>query len=122
MDRSFKLFAVFLIMTQLVLPSAFAQGTTEALVNIMTAFLGQLPQSCLSDFGSSSCMECMAVGKILPLALLTSLFFFAFYYVIKHTHGEGGSPTATELRIAAAVGIVIGLLFLHTSAVGDALA
>jgi hypothetical protein len=133
MNSALKLLVAFLMLIQLVFPSALAQGTTEVLTNIMTAFLGQLPQACYYDFGSPACMECMAIGKILPLALLTSLFFFAFYYVIKYTttatqpnpHGAPagpGTPSGTELRIAAAIGMVIGLLFLHTAAVGDALA
>ncbi|TAL48210.1 hypothetical protein EPN87_01050 [archaeon] len=121
MNRIFKIFAPLLILSTLISPPVLAQDNTDMLRSVMTAFLGQLPSSCYSDFGSQSCMECMAIGKLFPLALLTALFFFAFYYVMKYIHGGEGTPSPTELRIAAVVGIVIGLLFLHTASIGSAL-
>src|SRR3972149_9176701 len=123
-----KILAIFSLLMASISTTVLAQGANEVLINIMVAFLGQLPPACFSDFGSQLCLECMAIGKILPLALLTSLFFFAFYYVMRYASTitkrtqEGsvtvpGELSGTELRIAAVVGIVIALLFLHSSAV-----
>jgi hypothetical protein len=133
--HSKKLILLFVLL-QAISTIVYAQaGSSELLTNLLTAIFGKLPEPCLSEFGSQACLECMGIGKLLPLMLLIAIFFFAFYFILKYAGmeksgqvsqtGEAmykpGKPAGTELRIAAVIGVVIGLLLLHTEQVQNAL-
>ncbi len=129
MDNSKILAISLLIFLQVSVILVFAQnGGSDPLMSVLTALLGRLPEACASGIGASSCLECISISKFLPMVLFISIFYFAFYYILKHISPWTEVPdpknpgqripkpmiSPTETKIAVVVSIVIGLFLLHT--------
>lgn len=136
MVKYLKKIILIFVFLQVISTIVYAQaGASELIINILTAIFGKLPSPCLVEFGSQACLECMGIGKLLPLMLFVAIFFFAFYYILRYaswevtgTHPQTGrpiygpgEPKGTQLRIATVIGVVIALLLLHTEQVQSAL-